>query len=150
MVSESIKGNFLILNCPSENIETELRELYKDEYLYIYDYIYKPIGNINFIYLSKEVDKRLPKVKGTTKEKIDSIVEYVKDIQYNETQPNPNKVFTEGGNCHATSVLIKYICDYNKIPSEFVDLGDHLYVRVKTETGWYRIDATKQIYREEY
>lgn len=74
-----------------------------------------------------------------------SIVSDLSGIEYEVNQSNPYKVFTEGGNCQAISLLLHKTLVENGIDADLVlDKGiSHMYVKAELEDKSYNVDLVK-------
>ena len=70
-------------------------------------------------------------------------------IPYSRYQADPRKVFTDGGNCQAVTLLAKAYLDVAKIENELVTETHHMYNRVLIEGEWYILDITNNIFRKD-
>lgn len=76
---------------------------------------------------------------------LDNILEAIGQVNYNETQNNPDKIEEYGGNCQAYTLLLDAYCKDNNIESKIFYSTNHMYNRVKIDNVWYKLDLTKGI-----
>lgn len=127
----------------SKDTEKFLEHKYKSEYCKILDYTDINILGlhlINPIYVDRfKVDKDF---KGTTRQKIISMISYINSFPYNRTQGQPKNLTTQGGNCQAKSLYFKVCLDNYNIPNRIEHNNKHMFNVLEIDGKEITIDLT--------
>lgn len=133
------------------DIEESLKSRYKDEYYDVYDYDYVTIGETKFILVKNTFKEELPKFTGDSSDVFMKCFDETEKFVYVENQPNPNKLKSDGGNCHAFAIYFKKLCELNGLKCEIIPKSkNHLINRVTINKDIYLVDTVnRSISKEE-
>ena len=149
-----VRGGKLILVKGNDvaEIEDNLTQRLGIDYLYMYDYSYVDLGNLNIVFPKiyerfSPSEQQVAKARVSTESSNDSIsiiqsaIDYLKDFTYVYNQSNPNKARkTSTGNCHSMSLMFKDILDSQGVPCDLVLSENHLTNRVNVDGVNYIVD----------
>lgn len=138
--------NIVLLDSSKGTVASQIEE--RDDYYRIYSYDYFDLGKKYLVILKKAVKYRLPVYKGTQREKLQKIINYLSKYEIDENQSNPNLIIKYGGNCQAYALLLDKMCQKNGIESELKGTKDHVYVIAHADGKTYKVDIINKSVEE--
>lgn len=137
----------IVDSCQDGTIENVLQNERADFYE-IYDYKYISMKSKTIVFIKKNFDENLPSFSGDLNSRFMSCYDYVSKFTYVKNQSNPNKAKTEGGNCQALSLYLKYLLNKNNIDSKLEGTKDHVYLIVSLGNSNFKVDISNKIVEE--